>query len=229
LTGRGVIFDLDDTLYARAHFVQSGFAAVARHVEARWGVSSVPAFLTLCRASLAGRRGQEFQALCDSMPVPHAAVPELVEVVRSHVPALMLPDESRAVLLHLRSEGWRVGILTNGDPAVQARKVEALGLAPLVDAVLYAAEHADGGKPAAGAFTAALAALGTPAGRTACVGDDLRCDVYGARAAGLRTIRVCGPGAVPPISDDADDVVERMAEVPGALARLLPERMSHAA
>ncbi len=229
MTDRTVIFDLDDTLYPRQHFTFSGFAAVSRHVERQWGVSSVQAFLALCRASLAGRRGQELQTLCDMMPVPSACIPDLVEVMREHVPSLTLSDESRRVLQHLRQSGWRIGILTNGLPAIQARKIAALGLTELVDAVVYAEDHARGGKPAREAFSAALAATGGTAGRAVFIGDDLRCDVYGARQHGLQTIRVMQPGGVPRLADDADVVVSRMGDVPAALDELIPEGRRHAA
>ena len=33
---RGIIFDLDDTIFPRAQFVQSGFNAVADYVAASW-------------------------------------------------------------------------------------------------------------------------------------------------------------------------------------------------
>lgn len=229
MSTRTAIFDLDDTLYPRQHFVFSGFAAVSRHVERQWGVSSVQAFLALCRASMAGRRGLELQALCDTMPVPPAAIPALIDVMREHAPSLTLPDETRGVLTHLRQAGWRIGILTNGLPAVQARKVAALRLADLVDAVVYAEAHAVGGKPARAAFEAALAATGATVDRAVFVGDDLRCDVYGARQHGLRTIRVRGACGLPPLGDDAHVVVARMGEVPGALEDLIPEGMRHAA
>ena len=59
----------------------------------------------------------------------------------------------------LRSAGWRTALLTNGDPSVQAGKVRALGLEALVDHVVYASEHAPGGKPAREPFVEVLRRL----------------------------------------------------------------------
>ena len=89
-------------------------------------------------------------------------------MIRRHEPALALGSVAAAVLAQLRADGWRLGILTNGLPATQRAKVEALGLEPRVDAVLYAEEHAPGGKPSRAAFDAALNALGVPAARSWC-------------------------------------------------------------
>src|SRR5205814_4889538 len=43
-TMRGIIFDLDDTLYPRERFIHSGMAAVSRHVEQAWKVPADMAF-----------------------------------------------------------------------------------------------------------------------------------------------------------------------------------------
>jgi len=43
--------------------------------------------------------------------------------------------------------------------------------------------------------------LGVLPTNAVCVGDDLRCDIYGARAAGLRTIRLKLPAGLPAIAD----------------------------
>ena len=48
---RGLILDLDDTLYPRERFVMSGFAAVASFVEKIHGVSAEIAYGVLVRAS----------------------------------------------------------------------------------------------------------------------------------------------------------------------------------
>ena len=120
-------------------------------------------------------------------------MPELVTVIRRHQPALHLPNVSVDVLARARAEGWRLGILTNGLPDVQARKVRALGLDRLVDVVVYAQEWGSGkGKPERESFDVVRARLDTPPALTVFVGDDPWCDIVGARG--------CTPfcSAVPP-------------------------------
>ena len=225
---RAAIFDLDDTLYEREQFVLSGFAAVADELERRFALPAPWILATLKRARVRGHAGRELQALCADHGLPESVIPELVEVIRRHEPALALGSVASAVLAQLRADGWRLGILTNGLPATQRAKVEALGLEPRVDAVLYAEEHAPGGKPSRAAFDAALNALGAPSERSVVfVGDDLVNDIQGARAAGLLTIRVAGRGARR-TEQDADAIVT-LEDVPVTAGRLVKGSGAHAA
>ena len=184
---RGLIVDLDDTLYPHEAFVHSGLMAVARHVEETKSVTAMDAFAVLAAARRT-RAGRELQALCAHFGWEEREVPGLLAVYRGHLPNLRLPRASADVLTELRRDGWRIVVLTNGLPLVQHAKVKALGLAPLVDAVIYAEEQATGGKPADAAFRAALSALGLPARQCVCVGDDVVCDIGGAQAQGLQTV-----------------------------------------
>jgi putative hydrolase of the HAD superfamily len=225
---RAAIFDLDDTLYEREQFVQSGFAAVADELERRFNLPAPWILATLRRAHMRGHEGRELQALCADHGLPESLIPELVATIRGHEPALALGSVAAAVIAQLRADGWRIGILTNGLPATQRAKVEALGLAARVDAVLYAEEHAPGGKPSRAAFDAALAALGVPASRTVFIGDDLERDVHGARAVGLLTIRVVPARGARRTDGDAD-VIATLDDVPAVAGRLVQGSGAHAA
>jgi HAD superfamily hydrolase (TIGR01509 family) len=224
---RAAIFDLDDTLYERDQFVLSGFAAVAGEIERRFGLPAPWILATLRRARVRGHAGRELQALCADHGLPQSLIPELVEVVRRHQPNLALGSVAAAVIAQLRADGWRVGILTNGLPATQRAKVEALGLAARVDAVLYAEEHAPGGKPSRAAFDAVLAALQVPASHAVFIGDDLARDIHGARGAGLSTIRVATAGARR--TDGDADAIVMLEDVPAAAGRLVKGSDAHAA
>jgi putative hydrolase of the HAD superfamily len=225
---RAAIFDLDDTLYERELFVLSGFAAVADQVQRRFGLPAQWMFTTLKRARARGHEGRELQALCADHGLPDTLIPELVDVIRHHEPALTLGSVASAVIAQLRADGWRTAILTNGLPATQRRKVHALGLEARVDAVLYAEEHAPGGKPSRAAFDAAVAAVGVPAPQVVFIGDNLEKDIQGAHAAGLSTIRVAGTGDLRRTDSDADAIV-RLEDVPAAAARLVKRSGAHAA
>jgi uncharacterized protein len=91
-----------------------------------------------------------------------------------------LEPDHRAWVAELLAAGLRVGILSNGT----ARRVADLGLLLGVPAIALA------GKPFGFAFRRALRTLGTTAGTTAMVGDQLFTDVLGARCAGLTSVLV---------------------------------------
>ena len=232
---RGVILDLDDTLYPRERFVMSGFAAVAHHVSVAHGVSSEAAYALLNRAHGSGHVGHEFQVLCNRLRLSADVVPTLVDVFRRHMPSLWLNHDVSDALHELRASGWRLAVLTNGLPSVQFRKIAALGLTSLVDEIVYAEEHVAGGKPAAAAFKAALRSLELGPRQAVCVGDDLVRDVRGARALGIPTIRVARPCVTPapgenhPTAhkprggrpDEADMVIDSLRQLPVAASLVL--------
>jgi putative hydrolase of the HAD superfamily len=218
---RGILFDLDDTLYPRELYLQSGFESVASHVADGWRRNRDQVLATLRRAHDNGCRGTEFQVLCGEQRLPLSIVPMLVHTFRHHRPAITLQPAVRTVLEHLRHDGWRIGILTNGHPEVQRRKIEALGLASLVDSITYAEEHVPGGKPRPEAFLAALARLHVTPSQCVHVGDDPRCDIAAAHCVGMRAIRVISPPDWDqPLNDDegwqpseADATVDTVLDV----------------
>lgn len=218
---RGLIFDLDDTLYPRERFIRSGFAAVANDLQRRHGLPAGMVFRRLSQAFTGGHAGREFQALCDELGLSHREVPYMLRIVRAHKPSLWLPHESCETLRRLRVDGWRLALLTNGLPSVQVAKVDALGLGPMVDTVVYADAIARGGKPDARVFYEALDRLDLTADRCVVVGDDPVCDIAGARAAKLRSIRVSRPGVIVDAGYDADLIVNSVVDVPKVAGALL--------
>jgi FMN phosphatase YigB (HAD superfamily) len=218
---RAVLFDLDDTLHPLRLFVHSGFAAVAAHLEQATGTDRRDALEILTRAATGANRGRELQVLIAGFGLPPSILPHLVQLIRDHAPTIQLPPHSLRTLQMLRPH-WRLGIVTNGLPAVQRRKVEALGLVDAVDTIVYAAEHgARGGKPERAPFVAALRALGVTADRTVFVGDDEWCDLVGATRVGMRTIFLRDAAHAAP-SFRADAIVDTLLDVPRVADALVP-------
>jgi putative hydrolase of the HAD superfamily len=176
-----------------------------------------------------GAAGRELDRLIDAFGLPATILPDLIARVRTHVPSLRLPRVSARVLAALKPS-WRLGILTNGPAAVQSAKVRALKLEARVDAVVYASEHGSGaGKPEPEGFHVVAAQLDLDPSRVIFVGDDERCDVLGAAAVGMRTIRLTAWVAATSPSV-ASVVLPSLARVPEAAAALLEQGpVSHAA
>ena len=215
-----IIFDLDDTLHCERRWVLSGFAALASHIEQRWGLDRRSVFAALAGALRAGRRHQALQLLCQHYQLSDELILEFVEIIRNHQPRLRLDREARDVLTRLRST-WRVGVLTNGRPEVQARKIAALGLAPMVDAVVYA--DLFGGKPTYLPFLMVAERLGAEPSRCVFVGDHPWFDVYGARRVGMRTVhlRRRAGATLPQAACHPDVVITRLHDVEAAAARMM--------
>jgi len=98
---------------------------------------------------------------------------------------------AQALLESLRDRGLKIGLVANSwpDPAwILRTDAEALGLAPLLDTMVFA-DEAGARKPAPEPFLRACRELGVEPEAAVFVGDDLERDVQGARAVGMRTVQ----------------------------------------
>jgi putative hydrolase of the HAD superfamily len=214
-----IVFDLDDTLYPERRYARSGFAAVARWAGATFNLPVALVFSELLASLKRGERARAFQNVCGRFGVNEAEVPRLVDVMRQHQPRLRLSRRVRSTLLTLAA-GRPTAILTNGRRSVQARKVDALGVASLVDSVLFAVDHGTGaGKPDPGAFFAVCARLRIDPSACIFVGNDPVADIAGARAVGMMTVRV-GTDVPATGIPDADLVLDSVTDLPLALGQL---------
>ncbi|MFK0017343.1 HAD family hydrolase [Streptomyces sp. NPDC091027] len=109
----------------------------------------------------------------------------------------------------LREEGWRLGVVTNGDPATQRLKLRRARLDGLFEAVVISGEYGIR-KPDPDLYRIALDALDTDSG--AMIGDDLDADIAGGARAGLHSVWVSGgrdlPAAGPVPDHTVRDVVD---------------------
>jgi putative hydrolase of the HAD superfamily len=226
---RAVVLDLDDTLYPEAAFVRSGFRAVAAWTSERMGVSAAEAERELVTQFEAGVRGDTFDRwLAGRGDRGAVTVAELVAVYRGHVPDIAPHPAAAPLLRRLREEGSTVGLLSDGDPGVQGRKLDALGLRDAFDAVVVTGELGAGaGKPGPRGYEEVLRRLGgVPPGEAVYVSDNPAKDFLGARRAGLRSLRVRRPDGIyaalePETPEHAPDAeVAGLDEVETALDRI---------
>jgi putative hydrolase of the HAD superfamily len=112
-----------------------------------------------------------------------------------------------ATLRALRSRGLRLALVSNYDSRLH-RVVAELGLARFFAAVLVSSE-VGWAKPSQRIYAAALAALRVAPGEALMVGDRMREDVEGARAAGLRALLYDPRGRAP-----GPDSVRDLRQVP---------------
>lgn len=130
-------------------------------------------------------------------------------------------DQPHKVLAELKAQGYRVALVSNYAHAGVIRDaLGRLGLREHFDALVVSG---DVGylKPHPRIFEVALEALDVAPHEAVMVGNDLECDVAGARKAGIRSIWTPYPRVSPaPRHPEADAVVERLADIPALLPRL---------
>lgn len=187
---RAVVFDLDDTLYPERQFVDGGLMAAAEWVAGRLGRAPEVIALEMRQMAELGRRGKTFDLWLERNALPLEWLDPLIEAYRAHRPRLGLyPDAARA-LDRLRRR-VKLGLVTEGDGQAQRAKVAALGLEDLFDVVvILGREEQRRWKPNPEPFRRALAALDVAGAEAAYIGDNPAKDFRGARALGMRTVRV---------------------------------------
>lgn len=185
-----LILDLDDTLYPEADFVRSGFRAVAASLGPTLGIEPEALEDRLAALVAAHGRGDTFNRLLDSFG---ADSPELVDqcvrVYREHRPQLELYPGVREMLQGLQPRP--LYLVTDGDPQVQAGKIEALEIAPFFRECLRTWTFGrEAGKPSLTCFARIRDAEEADWPSMVYVGDDPAKDFVSLNAVGAVTVRV---------------------------------------
>jgi putative hydrolase of the HAD superfamily len=193
---RAVVFDLDDTLYPEEAYVRSGFRAAAQAAARLYGVPAAEAYRELEQFFREGVRGDTFDRWLYVRGIT-ADVNQLVAAYRDHTPTLEPFPEAPDLLARLRGQGYTLGMLSDGEPAIQYGKLDALGLRDAFDATLVSGELGrDAWKPSPRGLVTLLERLGVDPAEAVYVSDNPAKDFKAAREAEMRSIRVRREGGI---------------------------------
>ena len=180
---KGVIFDLDDTLYNEKEYIKSGYRAIEKYlgisgVESKlWyyfenGVSAIDTYLKDI-----GRMDLKEKCL---------------KIYREHEPNITLKNGVGKQLKMLRNKGFKIGIITDGRPLGQHNKIKALGLEEFVDDIIITDEL--GGeqfrKPCDIAFRIMQRKWRIPFEQLVYIGDNIHKDFQAPKQLGMQWILV---------------------------------------
>ncbi len=181
---RGVVFDLDDTLFDQKDWIGRKLQAVwllhrdelpPRHRylrEMHWLLEE-------------GHRSDLIDAYCALAGLGTEVAQRLIGSYRAAQPDdCRLYDDVWPVLSELRRRGYRLGLLTDNPAASQRMKVHVAQLAPAFDAIVYTGDLGVS-KPNRRGFDAVADGLGLGSDRLVMVGDNLYRDSVGSLDAGF--------------------------------------------
>ncbi|WP_409331126.1 HAD family hydrolase [Trujillonella humicola] len=192
----GVVVDLDDTLYPQAAYLAGAAAAVGAAASVA-GLDGDRVHAALVRELAAGSDAGgtiDRALLAAGVPAGELAdlVPPLVAAFTSHSPASLPTYPGVPEALAALAAVAPLACLTDGNPVIQAAKLAATGLGPLLPVVLVT--DTLGGraarKPAPAGLLALAGRLGVPAERLLVIGDRPGKDVAVAAAVGASAIRI---------------------------------------
>lgn len=128
---RGVIFDLDDTLYPEKEYVRSGYKAIADYLNDPSAADKMWQFF------------EEGKAAIDEYLIQIHKEQEkerCLNVYRNHMPSISLRKGVIPLLNNLKDQGIKIGIITDGRPQGQKNKIAALNLNNYIDDIIITDE-----------------------------------------------------------------------------------------
>jgi len=130
--------------------------------------------------------------------------------------AVRVDPDALQVLAWLGAHGIKRGVCSNAPfpPEMMRRQVDSNGIGEMVDAVVFSSEVGRR-KPAPEVYRAALDAIGVDAGHALFVGDRVREDYEGPRAAGMQAVILTAHAEVRP--PDGIPTIASLTEVPRLL------------
>jgi len=186
---KAVLFDLDDTLLDRAPTFEQYIASFRQRYANNLDACD-DKFLRECilEADSVGYRlrAEMAQYLIDRLPWrDRPSVDELVASYRADfLAAARLSAGTIELLDLLHDRSIKTGVITNGETAVQRNKLERLGLAKRMDAIVVSAEFGSK-KPDPAIFRFALDQLGVKPNEAWFIGDHPDFDIAAAEAVGM--------------------------------------------
>lgn len=213
---RGIVFDLDDTLYPSSEYFEGGIRAVARYAGEKYGIAPEEAYAYMrILYNRYGVREVLAKSVCH-FGLDASAILELVSVFREHRPSLALYPGGRQMLQSL-FDTYSLALLGDGEPEVQERKVAALRIRRFFKAVIFTGRFEESrGKPSPFCYNLVAQILRSAPQHLLYVGDNPLLDFSGARRAGYRTLRVIREdlaGQTFPVELDADDTIHALTDL----------------
>ena len=194
-----VVFDLDDTLYDEIDYCRSGFQAVSEFLSPL--TKTIPAnsiFDILWKEFTEGNRTGTFNTALDKIELTYddKLIAELVNVYRTHIPQITLPQDSRDVLEQL-SKKYILAMLTDGFLPAQRLKVQALGIEKFFNYIVYTEELGrDCWKPSPTGFEKILHTLDVKSENTVYIADNEKKDFIAPNKMDFLTIRLIRPASL---------------------------------
>lgn len=204
---KAVIFDIDNTLYSYDNAHRHGWEALLGYVRAQFGMDEAEFSRETAKAAeqvktqlgaecaALHNRALRFQIFLERnhLPIAHAEAMDALywdTLIRHAEPSPgILPCLER-----LKQAGFTLGIGTDMTLIYQLKKLNKLQMLPFFDFIV-SSEEANTEKPDPKLFRLCAMKAGVSPEECLFIGDSLKKDVLGPRAAGMQSVWYCPDGA----------------------------------
>ena len=192
---KAVFFDIDDTLYDTSGFAKlARKAAIGVMIDAGLPLSSDEAYKLLREIikDKGSNYDKHFNVLTKQVlgyENPRLIALGMITYHNVKFALLRLFPETMSTLIYLKSQGYHLGVISNGITIKQWEKLIRLGLHHFFDEIITS-EEAGTEKPDERIFQQALDRMGCKAGNSIMIGNKFSEDILGAINIGMDAILV---------------------------------------
>ncbi len=171
-----VVFDLDDTLYPEADYVDSGIRYVCAQINSLYGIDC---YETIQAQRLHDAKLDWLSLVCELSCLKPSVKESLLWMYRLHLPDINLYENCSESLAKIKSAALAIAVLTDGRTVTQKFKLASLGLSHYP---AYVSEDYGSEKPAPDRFQAIQKDF--PADKYVYVADNVHKDFLGCNPLG---------------------------------------------
>ncbi len=127
-----MVFDLDDTLYNELDFLKSAYCEIAQIVDHENWKLLYATLISLYRSGI-----DVFKYISDKYGTPKEI---LIKTYREHRPQITLFEGAINLIVTIKENQGKIGVLTDGRSLSQRNKIKALGLMDCLDLLVISEE-----------------------------------------------------------------------------------------
>lgn len=208
---KAIIFDLDDTLISEKEYIKSGFREVSRKISYENNIEFDKVFKKMIKL-FEESSNEVFNRVLDSFEIKYTKekISELIKTYREHIPDIKFFDDVIPTIKKLKSNGYKIGIITDGYKETQVRKIEVLHCEKWFDEIIITDEIGRAfWKPHEKPYKLIAKKLNLKLEEIAYVGDNVNKDFITANKLGIMTIFIERIGAIYKCEDMEQEYLAR--------------------
>lgn len=187
-----IVFDLDDTLISEKEYIKSGFSHVSNVVSKMINIDCKDIYdslLQLFNENSLNVFNRLFEKY--NFKYSNGDIQSLIYEYRNHIPNIKFFDDVIPAINDLKSNGIKIGMITDGYKETQRNKIKVLNLESYIDYIIVTDELGrEFWKPHKKSFVMMKEYFNVEYNEMAYVGDNIKKDFKAGNELGMQTIMI---------------------------------------